>query len=101
MKLKVKYIFPTSSSGANFYMYQLPEGLGMRKVLVHGIRMQKNSQTREDIFWTFTDFHGVIKVQSPTCTIVQKFNRWCCQTRNRLWFAREGKKKPVNNPTVY
>ena len=39
MKLKVKYLFPTSSSGANFYIYQLPESLGMRKILAHGIRM--------------------------------------------------------------
>ena len=49
MKLKVKYIFPTLSSVANFYIYQLPEGLGMKKILAHGIRMQKNPQTREDI----------------------------------------------------
>ena len=42
MKLEVKYLFPTSSSGANFYIYQLPEGLGMRKILPRGIRMQNN-----------------------------------------------------------
>ena len=39
MKLEVKYIFPTSTSSANFYIYELPESLGMRKVLAHGIRM--------------------------------------------------------------
>ena len=50
MKLKVKYIFPTSTSGAKFYNYQLPEGLGVRKMLAHGIRMLKNSKTREDSF---------------------------------------------------
>ena len=33
MKLKFKYIFPTSSSGTNFYIYQLPEGLEIRKIL--------------------------------------------------------------------
>ena len=34
MKLEVKYLFPTSSSGANFYIYyQLSEGLGMGKHL--------------------------------------------------------------------
>ena len=27
MKLEVKYFFPTSSSGENFCIYQLPEGL--------------------------------------------------------------------------
>ena len=49
MKLEVKYLFPTSSSGANFYIYQVPEGLEMRKILAHGIRMQKNPRTMEDI----------------------------------------------------
>ena len=27
---------------------------------IHGIRVQKNPQTREDIFCIFTDFHGVL-----------------------------------------
>ena len=49
-KLEVKYLVPASSSGANLYIYQLPEGLGMRKILTHGIRMQKNPQSRKDIF---------------------------------------------------
>ena len=66
MKLEVKYLFPTSSSGLSFYIYQLHEGLGMRKILAHSIRMQKNPQTREDIFWIFTCFYGVMQVQSPT-----------------------------------
>ena len=39
MKLKVKYLFPTSSSAANFYIYGLPEGLGVRKILAGGARM--------------------------------------------------------------
>ena len=39
MKLEVKYIFPTSTSGGNNYIYKLLEGLGMRKILVHGTRM--------------------------------------------------------------
>ena len=43
MKLEVKYLFPTSSSGASFFIYQLPEGLEMQKILAHSIRMQKNS----------------------------------------------------------
>ena len=61
--MKFKYLFPASCSGANFYIYQLPEGLGMRKIFAHGIRMQKNRQSREDIFfWIFTDFHGVTRV---------------------------------------
>ena len=66
MKLEVKYIFPTSTPGVNNYIYKLPEGLGMRRILAHGTRIQKNPQTREDIFSIFTDFHRFMWVQSPT-----------------------------------
>ena len=68
MKLGVKFLYLTSSSGENFYIYQLREGLGMRKILAHSIRMQQNSQTREDTFWRFTDFHKLCgsKVQLAT-----------------------------------
>ena len=68
MNLEVKYIFPTSAPGVNNYVCKLPEGLGMRRILAHGTRIQKNPQTREDIFWIFTDFHRVMWVQSPTYT---------------------------------
>ena len=37
-------------------------------MLAHGIRTEKNPQTMEDLFWIFTDFHGVMRVQSPTFT---------------------------------
>ena len=47
---QVEYLFPTSSSSANIYIYQLSEGLAMRKILAHSIRMQKNPQTRGDTF---------------------------------------------------
>ena len=50
MKWKVKYIFPTSTPGAYNYIYKPPKGLVMRKILAHGTRIQKNPQTREDIF---------------------------------------------------
>ena len=79
MKLEVKYLFPTSSSGANFFIYELPEGLGMRKILAHGTRMQITSedpQTSEAMFLIFMDFHGVMRVQSPTCTPARKFHQW-------------------------
>ena len=62
MRLEVKHIFPTSTPGANNYIYKLPEGLGMREILAHGTRTQKNSHTREEIFWIFTNFHGVMWV---------------------------------------
>ena len=78
MKLEVKYLFPTSYSGVNFYIHQLPEDLGMREILAHGTRMQKNPQTRAEIFWIFTDFHGVMRIQRPTCTPARKFHQWRC-----------------------
>ena len=65
MQLEVKYLFQTSFSGANFYIYELPEGLGIRKTLARGIRMQKNPQTREETFWVFTHFH---RVHAGPCT---------------------------------
>ena len=73
MKLEVKYIFPTSISGANFYIYELPEGLGMKIIDAHGTSMQKKSTNQEG---HFPDFHGVMWVQSPICTPVQKFHQW-------------------------
>ena len=78
MKLEVKYLFPPSSSGANFYIHQSPEGLGMRKTLAYDIRMHENPQTRENVFWIFTDFYGVMRIQSPACTPTLKFHQWCC-----------------------
>ena len=45
-----------------FTFYQLRHGLGMRKILAHGIRAQKNPQTREVNFWIFTSFCGVLQV---------------------------------------
>ena len=76
MKLEVKYIFPTSAPGARNYIYKLPKGLRMRKILAHGTRILKNPQTRDAIFWIFTDFHGVMWVQNPTYTPSQKFHQW-------------------------
>ena len=66
MKLEVKCIFPTSTPGLNNYIYKLPEGLGMRRILAHRTWIQKNPQIREDISCIFTDFHRVMWVQSPT-----------------------------------
>ena len=30
--------------------------------------MKKKPQNKKDTFWIFKDFHGVMRVQSPTCT---------------------------------
>ena len=67
MKLEVKYLFLTLSSGANFYFCHLPEE--MRKILAHGIMVQMNPKTSLDIFWIFMDFLGDMRV-TPT----QKFH---------------------------
>ena len=40
-------------------LHDAEEVLGMRKILAHDIRMEKNPQTKEDTFAIFTDFHGV------------------------------------------
>ena len=62
IKLEAKYLFPTSSSGSDVYIYQLLEGLRIRKILAHGIRMQKNPHIGTEIFWVFTHCHGVMRV---------------------------------------
>ena len=54
MKLEVKYLFPTSCSGASFYIYQLPEGLAMRKIL----HMVLGCKRIHKLGRTFQDFHG-------------------------------------------
>ena len=35
----------------------------MRKILAHDTRMQKNQQTRTNVFWIFTEFYGGSKAQ--------------------------------------
>ena len=57
------------------YWCNAEEAMGMRKILVHDIRIKKNPQTK-DTFWIFTDFHGVLRVESPTCTSARKFHQW-------------------------
>ena len=34
--------------------------------VAHGIKMQENPKTMVDIFRVFTDFHGILRVQSPS-----------------------------------
>ena len=75
MKLEVKYLFPTSCSGASFYIYQLPEGLAMRKIL-HMVLGCKRIHKPGRTFRILTDFHEVMRVQSPTCIPALKFHQW-------------------------
>ena len=56
-------------------LHDVEEATGMRKILAHDMRMKKNPQNKEDTFWIFTDFHGVMRVQSPTCTLARKFHQ--------------------------
>ena len=60
MNFEIEYIFPTLSSGTVFYIHQLSEGLGMRKILAYGIRMQK----KPHIFWIFMDVHSYLGPKS-------------------------------------
>ena len=55
MKLEVKYLLSTSSSVANFYIYQFSEGLRMRKILAHGRFYDAKESTNQD--GHFLDFH--------------------------------------------
>ena len=75
MKLEIKYFFPTSTSGANFFINQLSKSLKIRKILAQVIRRQKNPQTREQIFRILIDFQRAIRVQIPTCSTAQKFQQ--------------------------
>ena len=56
MKLEVKYLFQSSFSVKNFYIYQLAEGLGMRKILANGTRNAKGSKNQEGGFLNFNGF---------------------------------------------
>ena len=56
--------------------FNTEEAIGVKSILAHNSRMQKNPQTKEDTFWIFMDFHhGVTRVQSPTCTPAWKFHQ--------------------------
>ena len=50
-----------------FSIYQLPEDLGMRKILAHGIRMQKNPQTRDEIFESKSNSKPRREISSMAC----------------------------------
>ena len=51
------------------------------------IRMKKNPQTKEDTFWIFKYFHGIMRVQTPTCIPTRKFYQWSRWPRNLLYAA--------------
>lgn len=88
MKLGVKPLFPTPSSGFNFFIYQLFEGLEMRKISVHVIRMQTNPKTKVDSFWIFTDFTELLEFKVRHLPPAPKFQQWLRLPRNRLFENR-------------
>ena len=47
-----------------------------KKLLAHDIKMQKNTQTDENTSLILTDFHGVIRIQTPTCIAARNFHQW-------------------------
>ena len=57
-----------------FFISQLPEGLGMRKILAHSIRMQRIHKHQGA---QFLDFNWAMWVQSPACPH-RNFQWWCC-----------------------
>ena len=71
--MEIKYLFPTSFSGTNFYIYELHEGLRTRKTLAHSIRMQKNPKTKEEIFWISTDLWSYAGPKSNLHTLHRNF----------------------------
>ena len=57
MKFNVKYLFPTSSSGAKFYICScLNEGLGMRKIVYTCKRIHKPGRTFSGFSQIFMEF---------------------------------------------
>ena len=77
--MKAKYIFTEklflyrlawedNNISLVLYLHVIEEAVGMSNILAHNIRMKKNPQTKEDTFWIFTEVHGVMQFQIPTCT---------------------------------
>ena len=76
MKLEVKFLFPTSSSGTNFYIFQSRESLKVRKTLAYGIRIQKIPQKNP---------HGDTKLNSgPTYFSICHWNLKSLTSHNYL-----------------
>ena len=60
-------------SNIDVELHDAEKAVGTRKILTHDIRMKNNAQTKEDTFWIFKDFHGVVWVQSPIFTRAWEF----------------------------
>ena len=62
MILKVRHLFQISSSGGNFCIYELHEGLGMRKILAHGYLDSKGCTNQGGHFLDFHKFYGFMEL---------------------------------------
>ena len=43
-------------------LHDAEQAMGMRKILAHDVRMKEKTQTKDNTFWIFTDFNGVMRV---------------------------------------
>ena len=100
IELEVKYLSSTSSWGTNVYIYQLPEGLRMRKILSQMVVGCKRIHKPGLTFCVFLQIFNYAGPKS-TYTRAQVFYQWCrqptpkwsiwmyciCVTRHKLqWF---------------
>ena len=72
----INYVAWECWSNTDMEQHDAEESMAIRKILAYDIRMKKNPQTKEDTLWIFKDFHGVIRVQSPTWNPAWKFYQW-------------------------
>ena len=77
VKLEVKHLFPTSTWGTHFYIYQLPEGLRMRKILAHMVLGCKRIHKPGLTFSAFLQIFMELCRSKVQLTPTQKFHQWC------------------------
>ena len=76
IELEVKYLSSTSSWGTNVYIYQLPEGLRMRKILSQMVVGCKRIHKPGLTFCVFLQIFSYAGPKS-TYTRAQVFYQWC------------------------
>ena len=87
-------------------LHDAEESMAIKKMLAHDIRMKKNPQTKEDIFW-IVDFYGVTWAQSPTCTEISTMTSLTpnssifCYVFKYIVFTDQEKKKRLLWEKIY
>ena len=89
MKLQVKYLFPTSSSGTHFYIHQFSEGLGMGNILAHGLRMQKKPQTSANIYGFSWKFMNLCRSKNRLAPPQENFSKGVANLKNLYWLLKD------------